>query len=115
LSINAVFTVGFDAHDDDELSNAELIDDDFDLITQEILRAGLKVNPRQPPKVISVLEGGYDLNAISRSAVKHVAVLRSGYYGILQDELLSQGVDIDSAHQGDEMEALTALLATRTL
>lgn len=97
---------GFDAHDDDELSNAELVEDDFEWATEEILKAGLRVNPQRPPKVVSVLEGGYDLNAISRCAIKHVEVLKRGYYHILEDEQLSRGKDMERDFHGDAMLAL---------
>ncbi len=56
----------------------ELIDEDFDWATTAVLAACSRVNLVTPPPVISILEGGYDLDAISRCAVLHCKVLLEG-------------------------------------
>ena len=43
-----------------------------------VLKASVTVNAERPPPVLSILEGGYDLDAISRSAVAHVRSLARG-------------------------------------
>ncbi len=103
---NGFHVLGFDAHDDDPLSNVELQERDFEWATEEILKAGLRINPYHPPKVISVLEGGYDLDAIGRSSISHVEVLKKGYFGVVEDEQLSRGKDIDKHFNGDAVDAL---------
>lgn len=110
-----LFCVGFDAHDDDPLSNVELQDRDFEWATEEVLRAGLRINPYSPPKIISVLEGGYDLDAIARSSIEHVEVLKKGYFGIVADEQLSRGKDIDCHYKGDAVDALNDYVSSLSL
>jgi acetoin utilization deacetylase AcuC-like enzyme len=112
---NNAFLLGFDAHDDDPLSNVELQDSDFEWATEEIFKAGLRINPHQPPKIISVLEGGYDLDAIARSSIKHVKVLKKGYFGILEDEQLSRGKDINLHFNGDAVDALNDYVSSLSL
>ena len=67
-----IVSAGFDAHADDPLGQLRLRDEDFDWITREILAlAGSVAGGR----VVSTLEGGYDLGALSRSASAHVRAL----------------------------------------
>ena len=87
--------VGFDAHDEDPLANIELIEEDFQWATKEILKSGLRINPIQPPKIFSVLEGGYDLPAIAKSAVVHVQVLKDGYVGVIEESLQEEGSSVN--------------------
>jgi len=74
-----IFSAGFDAHDDDPLASLELIEEDFEWATQIVLEACVKIDPNSPIPCISVLEGGYDLNAIAKSASIHCKVLADGY------------------------------------
>ena len=74
-----VFSAGFDAHDDDPLASLELIEEDFEWATQIVLDACVKIDPISPIPCISVLEGGYDLHAIAKSASIHCKVLAAGY------------------------------------
>ncbi len=64
-----IFSAGFDAHKDDPLAQFELKSKDFYKITKRTLDATYKFTNG---KVISVLEGGYDLNALAESAQYHV-------------------------------------------
>ena len=66
------FSAGFDAHKDDPLAQFELSSKDFNEITKRTLRA---TNKYTKGKVLSVLEGGYDLNALAESAYNHVMAL----------------------------------------
>ena len=67
-----IFSAGFDAHADDPLAQFELKSEDFYEITRRTLKA---TNEFTKGKVISVLEGGYDLNALAESALNHVKAL----------------------------------------
>lgn len=63
---------GFDAHKDDPLGGFELTDKDFyDLTVQVLDIAHTYSNGR----LVSVLEGGYNLAAIARSSVQHLLAL----------------------------------------
>ena len=67
-----IFSAGFDAHKDDPLAQFDLSSRDFYEITKRTLIA---TNKFTKGKVISVLEGGYDLNALAESANNHVKAL----------------------------------------
>ncbi len=67
-----IVSAGFDAHKADPLAQLRLETADFAWITQELLRiAALHCDGR----LVSVLEGGYDLNALAASAATHVRAL----------------------------------------
>ena len=67
-----IFSAGFDAHKNDPLAQFELTSEDFYEITKRTLKA---TNKFTNGKVLSVLEGGYDLNALAESAFNHVKAL----------------------------------------
>ena len=62
-----------------------------------------------------MLEGGYDLDAIARSSIAHVEVLKKGYFGILEDEQLSRGKDIDKHFNGEAVDALNDYVGSLSL
>ena len=62
----------FDAHRDDPLAQENLDEDDFVWVTQELLKIADK---HSEGRVVSALEGGYNLDALGRSAAAHVRVL----------------------------------------
>ena len=65
-------SAGFDAHRDDPLAGLNLLEDDFAWATQQICNiADTCANGR----VVSSLEGGYDLAALAASTAAHVRVL----------------------------------------
>ncbi len=67
-----IISAGFDAHADDPLGYLELVEDDYTWITQRIREmADVYANGR----IVSALEGGYNLAALGRSAVAHVRAL----------------------------------------
>ncbi|HEY4136657.1 MAG TPA: histone deacetylase family protein [Alphaproteobacteria bacterium] len=74
-----LISAGFDAHADDPLANLNLTDDDYAWITREIVGIA---NDRCSGRVVSTLEGGYDLNALARSVTAHVSAIQ----GIHQKE-----------------------------
>ena len=70
-----VISAGFDAHQRDPLANLNLVEADFAWATQKIMEvAQASANSR----VVSMLEGGYDLEGLSHSAAAHVSALMQG-------------------------------------
>ncbi|SFE90698.1 histone deacetylase family protein [Nitrosomonas sp. Nm166] len=67
-------SAGFDAHRDDEMSQLQLIDEDYVWITQQIKAIA---NKYAHGRIVSVLEGGYDLNALGRCVAAHIRMLNS--------------------------------------
>ena len=65
-------SAGFDAHKDDEMSMLQLTDDDYVWVTRQIKAAAQRLSRG---RIVSTLEGGYDLRALARCAVKHLEVL----------------------------------------
>ncbi len=70
-----IISAGFDAHVDDPLGGCELDESDFAWATKIVLDACIEIGQSTPVPCISILEGGYNLAAISRSAVEHCRVL----------------------------------------
>jgi acetoin utilization deacetylase AcuC-like enzyme len=67
-----LLSAGFDAHKDDPLAQFQLESKDFYEITKRTLELSkLYCNG----KVVSILEGGYDLNALKESTAMHVNAL----------------------------------------
>ena len=67
-----LFSAGFDAHKNDPLANLKLESKDFYEITKRTLEASKKYSNG---KVVSILEGGYDLKALTESTEFHVKSL----------------------------------------
>ena len=67
-----LISAGFDAHKDDPLSHMGLEEDDFAWATRMILAAA---NKHADGRVVSTLEGGYNLRALGASAAAHVKSL----------------------------------------
>jgi acetoin utilization deacetylase AcuC-like enzyme len=65
-------SAGFDAHRDDPLAQLRLDENDFAWATERICEAAARLCEG---RVVSALEGGYDLAALARSARAHVAAL----------------------------------------
>jgi acetoin utilization deacetylase AcuC-like enzyme len=65
-------SAGFDAHREDPLAQLQLEDADFAWATEEVCTLADKLCHG---RVVSVLEGGYDLPALARSARAHVQAL----------------------------------------
>ncbi len=69
-----IISAGFDAHADDPLAGLNFQDEDYAWATSELCAvAGRACGGR----LISALEGGYDLDALARSAAAHVGALMS--------------------------------------
>ena len=67
-----LFSAGFDAHQDDPLAQFKLSSKDFYDITKRTLKV---INKSINNKVVSILEGGYDLNALKESSEYHLKAL----------------------------------------
>jgi acetoin utilization deacetylase AcuC-like enzyme len=65
-------SAGFDAHQLDPLAALNLQEDDFKWITRQIVELA---NAYSEGRVVSTLEGGYDLDALARSAHAHITAL----------------------------------------
>jgi acetoin utilization deacetylase AcuC-like enzyme len=70
-----IISAGFDAHIRDPLANLNLTDADFGWATRKLMDiADLSASGR----VVSVLEGGYDLQGLQESVAAHVSALMNG-------------------------------------
>ncbi|EMO75339.1 histone deacetylase domain protein [Leptospira kirschneri str. 200801925] len=69
-----LISAGFDAHKDDPLGGMNLTTKGFEDLTRIILESADRICGG---KVLSFLEGGYDLTALSESVEAHIAVLNS--------------------------------------
>jgi acetoin utilization deacetylase AcuC-like enzyme len=67
-----LFSAGFDAHKDDPLAQLQLNSDDFYNLTKRTLELSKSCCSG---KIVSILEGGYDLNALRESTEMHVNAL----------------------------------------
>ena len=70
-----VISAGFDAHTRDPLANLNLVEADYSWVTKKLMEiADLSAQGR----IVSLLEGGYDLQGLSRSVAAHVTALMRG-------------------------------------
>ncbi len=67
-----LFSAGFDAHKDDPLAQIQLNSRDFYEITKRTL---VSVKNFCDGKIVSILEGGYDLKALEESTEQHIKAL----------------------------------------
>ncbi|ACA14958.1 histone deacetylase superfamily [Methylobacterium sp. 4-46] len=67
-----VISAGFDAHWRDPLANLQLTEADFAWTTRRLMDLA---DRHAGGRVVSVLEGGYDLDGLSRSVAAHVEAL----------------------------------------
>jgi acetoin utilization deacetylase AcuC-like enzyme len=67
-----LISAGFDAHRDDDMASLRLVENDYTWVTHELKRVAEK---HAKARIISVLEGGYELHALGRSAMAHIKVL----------------------------------------
>jgi acetoin utilization deacetylase AcuC-like enzyme len=70
-----VISAGFDAHTRDPLANVNLVEADFAWVTQKLMEVA---DQSAGGRVVSLLEGGYDLQGLARSAAAHVSALMHG-------------------------------------
>ncbi len=67
-----LISAGFDAHRRDPLANIGLVEEDFAWATQQLVEAA---SESAGGRVVSTLEGGYDLEGLAKSVAVHVRVL----------------------------------------
>ncbi|HKB60514.1 MAG TPA: histone deacetylase family protein [Gallionellaceae bacterium] len=66
------FSAGFDAHRDDDMAQLRLVEDDYAWVTGEVKAVA---DRHAQGRIVSLLEGGYELHALGRSVTAHVRVL----------------------------------------
>ncbi|WMJ08926.1 histone deacetylase family protein [Nitrosomonas sp. sh817] len=65
-------SAGFDAHEDDDMAQLNLEDGDYVWITRQIKAIAAKYSQG---RIVSALEGGYELKSLARCVAAHVRVL----------------------------------------
>ena len=70
-----IISAGFDAHTRDPLANINLVEEDFAWATQKLMEVA---DRHASGRVVSLLEGGYDLQALGNSVAGHVTALMRG-------------------------------------
>jgi acetoin utilization deacetylase AcuC-like enzyme len=70
-----IISAGFDAHMRDPLANLQFTEADFGWATRRIMEVADKT---AGGRLISILEGGYDLEGLSQSVAAHVTALMRG-------------------------------------
>jgi acetoin utilization deacetylase AcuC-like enzyme len=71
-----LISAGFDAHADDPLANIQITDACFEWLTRRTMEIA---HDHCKGRIVSVLEGGYDLDALGRNVARHIAALLSGH------------------------------------
>jgi acetoin utilization deacetylase AcuC-like enzyme len=67
-----IISAGFDAHYRDPLASLNLKAEDFGWVTRKVIDVA---NTSASGRVVSVLEGGYDLQGLKESVAEHVTAL----------------------------------------
>ena len=65
-------SAGFDAHIADDVADLRYNDSDFDWLTEQALNIA---NEHASGRLVSTLEGGYELSALARCAANHIRLL----------------------------------------
>ncbi|WP_308418552.1 histone deacetylase family protein [Chitinimonas arctica] len=65
-------SAGFDAHREDEMAGLGLVEDDYAWVTERLMDVAAE---HAQGRIVSVLEGGYALSALGRSATAHIRAL----------------------------------------
>lgn len=65
-------SAGFDAHREDDLAQLGLVEEDYAWITERLMEVARRYSKR---RIVSCLEGGYNLSALGRSVEAHVRAL----------------------------------------
>ncbi|MGB3540430.1 MAG: histone deacetylase family protein [Mesorhizobium sp.] len=70
-----IVSAGFDAHHRDPLAEINLVEDDFDWATGQLME---RAQRHSGGRLVSLLEGGYDLHGLAFSVAAHVGRLMKG-------------------------------------
>jgi len=65
-------SAGFDAHREDDLGQLGLVEADYAWITRRMVEVAAR---HAQGRIVSCLEGGYNLSALARSVAAHLRVL----------------------------------------
>jgi len=65
-------SAGFDAHRDDDMAMLNLTEHDYAWVTRRIMDQARR---SADGRIVSLLEGGYELHALARSVAAHLRVL----------------------------------------
>jgi len=65
-------SAGFDAHREDELGGLGMVEADYAWITAKIMQIA---DTHAKGRIVSCLEGGYNLSSLARSVAAHVRTL----------------------------------------
>ncbi len=68
------FSAGFDGHREDDMAQFGLVEADYAWITEQVMEVAAR---HAEDRIVSVLEGGYDLSSLGRSAAVHIKTLAS--------------------------------------
>ncbi len=66
------FSAGFDGHREDDMAQFGLVEADYAWITEQVMGVAAR---HAEGRIVSVLEGGYDLSSLGRSAAAHIKTL----------------------------------------
>jgi acetoin utilization deacetylase AcuC-like enzyme len=67
-----LISAGFDAHREDPVGSLDLEDQDFAILTQQVIEVA---NQYAEGRIVSLLEGGYQPAALARSVAIHIQTL----------------------------------------
>jgi acetoin utilization deacetylase AcuC-like enzyme len=67
-----LFSAGFDAHAEDDMAMLRFVDADYAWVTAQVKAVA---DQHAGGRIVSMLEGGYALSALGRSATQHLRVL----------------------------------------
>ena len=65
-------SAGFDSHYEDDMGGLGLVENDYFWVTQQLMDLAKECGHR---RIVSTLEGGYNLSSLARSAVAHIKAL----------------------------------------
>lgn len=67
-----LLSAGFDGHREDDMAHFNLVEADYAWITEQVMAVA---RAHASDRIVSVLEGGYNLNALGRSVAAHIKAL----------------------------------------
>jgi acetoin utilization deacetylase AcuC-like enzyme len=67
-----MISAGFDGHAEDDMANFNLVEADYRWITEKLRNIA---NKHCSGRIVSTLEGGYNLSALGRSVAAHIDAL----------------------------------------
>lgn len=66
------FSAGFDGHREDDMAQFGLVEADYAWITEQVMEVAAR---HADGRIVSLLEGGYDLSSLGRSVAAHIKTL----------------------------------------